>query len=164
MWETSLWARLIASASEPGNHHQGYRGYVAHNNVLRGYEFRSGDARREKQIEGQSMETSEKKGVALPTRQACCPGTAGGNNYRRFPHGFPQEAWKTATTPAGRKHAERSMSRKRRVRRFSPAEGKPTFLFPENTLLCRRDNACRLVACRTASGAGGVNCGCTLVL
>jgi hypothetical protein len=61
MWETSLWARLIASASEPGNHHQGYRGYVAHNNVLRGYEFRSGDARREKQIEGQSMETSEKK-------------------------------------------------------------------------------------------------------
>ena len=35
-WETSLWARLIASASEPGNHHQGYRGYVAHNNVLRG--------------------------------------------------------------------------------------------------------------------------------
>jgi hypothetical protein len=110
------------------------------------------------------METSEKKGVALPTRQACCPGTAGGNNYRRFPHGFPQEAWKTETTPAGKKHAERSMSRKRRVRRFSPAEGKPTFLFPENTLLCRRDNACRLVACRTASGAGGVNCGCTLVL
>jgi hypothetical protein len=36
MWETRLWARLIASASEPGNHHQGYRGYVAHNNVLRG--------------------------------------------------------------------------------------------------------------------------------
>jgi len=67
MWETRLWARLIASASEPGNHHQGYRGYVAHNNVLRGYEFRSGDARREKQIEGQSMETSEKK------KELLCP-------------------------------------------------------------------------------------------
>ena len=110
------------------------------------------------------MEPSEKKGVALPTRQAGGPGTAGGNNYRRFPHGFPQEAWKTAPTPAERKHAERSMSRKRRMRGFSPAEGTLTFLFPENTRLCRRANACRLVAYRTASGAGDVNCGCTLVL
>jgi hypothetical protein len=111
-----------------------------------GYEYRAGYARHEKQIEGQAMEPSEKKGVALPTRQACGPSPEGGNNYRRFPHGFPQEAWKTATPHVGRKHAERSMPRKRRVRRFSPAEGNPTFLFPANTLLCRKDNAGRLCA------------------
>ena len=57
------------------------------------YEFRPGYAGSEKPMEGESMATSEKNGGALPKRQAGCPGTEGLNNYRRFPHGFPQEAW-----------------------------------------------------------------------
>jgi hypothetical protein len=93
----------------------------------KGYEFRHGYARIEKQIRGEYMETIEKKGVTLLKSQAECPGTEGINNYRRSPHGFPQHTWETATRPGGTKDAARSMPRKRRVRRFSPAGGKNHF-------------------------------------
>jgi hypothetical protein len=74
------------------------------------------------------METAEKIGGALPKRQAGCPSTEGSNNYRRFPHGFPQEAWETEAEHVGRKAETSKMPRKRRVGRFSPAGGKTTFL------------------------------------
>ena len=89
-----------------------------------GYEFRPGYARMEKEIPGKCMETLEKKGGALPKRQAECPGTEGINNYRRSPHSFPQKPWETEARPVGTKNDARSMPRQRRVRRFSPAGGK----------------------------------------
>src|SRR5215831_4778050 len=69
------------------------------------------------------------KGGALPQRQASCPGIEGINNYRHFPHSFPQEAGKTATTHVGSTEAESSLPRTRWVRKFSPSGGaKPLFV------------------------------------
>src|SRR5215831_14665376 len=67
----------------------------------KGCKFRESYARREKQIEGESMEIAEKKGGALPQRQASCTGLEGINNYRHIPHSFPQEAGKTEPTHVG---------------------------------------------------------------
>jgi hypothetical protein len=96
----------------------------------KGYEFRHGYARIEKEISGECMETLEKKGVMLPKSQAECPGTEGINNYRHSPHGFPQKMWATETRPVGTKDDARSMPQKRRVRRFSPAGGKNHIFVP----------------------------------
>jgi hypothetical protein len=91
--------------------------------LAKGDEFRHEYARMEKEIPGKWMETFEKKGGALPKRQAECPGTEGSKNYRHSPHGFPQQPWETETRPVGTKHKARSMPRQRRVRKFSPAGG-----------------------------------------